>query len=100
MTVLQVFFLTLVRPAESPPDWSRVKAEYDKRYGFPAPEMSAALFDMFSEVHKSLRWIFENRSKGWPPKPFELSHQLAKKKSALNFEGWKSPTEHLGRKPR
>ncbi|CAK9046433.1 Ubiquitin-conjugating enzyme E2 2 (E2 ubiquitin-conjugating enzyme 2) (Radiation sensitivity protein 6) (Ubiquitin carrier protein UBC2) (Ubiquitin-protein ligase UBC2) [Durusdinium trenchii] len=48
----EVFFLTLVRPAESPPYWSRVKAEYDKRYGFPAPEMSAALFDMFSEVHK------------------------------------------------
>eukprot|EP00913_Durusdinium_trenchii_P017742 g16673.t1 len=43
----EVFFLTLVRPAESPPYWSRVKAEYDKRYGFPAPEMQnrEILFD-------------------------------------------------------
>ena len=44
----QVFFLSLVRPKAGQPDWSRLKEEYDKRYGFPAPEMSAALFEMFS----------------------------------------------------
>ena len=44
----QVFFLSLVRPKAGQPDWSRIKEEYDKRYGFPAPEMSAALFEMFS----------------------------------------------------
>jgi len=38
----------LVRPKAGQPDWSRLKEEYDKRYGFPAPEMSAALFEMFS----------------------------------------------------
>jgi len=51
LIMFQVFFLSLVRPKAGQPDWSRLKEEYDKRYGFPAPEMSAALFEMFSEVH-------------------------------------------------
>lgn len=48
----QVFFLSLVRPKAGQPDWSGLKEEYDKRYGFPAPEMSAALFEMFSAFAK------------------------------------------------
>ena len=56
----QVFFLSLVRPKGGMQDWSALKEEYDKRYGFPAPEMSAALFEMFSALHlpemPTLKW--------------------------------------------
>lgn len=52
LIMFQVFFLSLVRPKGGMQDWSQLKEEYDKRYGFPAPEMSAALFEMFSEVHQ------------------------------------------------
>jgi len=52
LIMFQVYFLSLVRPAQAPPDWSKLKQEYDKRYGFPSPQMSSALFDQFSEVHR------------------------------------------------
>lgn len=55
LIMFQVYFLSLVRPAEDPPDWSKLKAEYDRRYGFPSPEMSSALFEQFSEVHNIRR---------------------------------------------
>ncbi|CAE7584712.1 ddx1 [Symbiodinium natans] len=51
LIMFQVYFLSLVRPAQDPPDWSKLKEEYDRRYGFPSPQMSSALFDKFSEVH-------------------------------------------------
>lgn len=51
LLMFQVFFLSLVRP-EGSPDWSALEKEYDGRLGFPAPDMSAALFSHFAEVHR------------------------------------------------
>merc|ERR1711924_353036 len=58
LVMFQVFFISLVRPKEAgPPDWQKLILEYDRYLGFPAPELSTALFHQFSEVHrvKSLR---------------------------------------------
>ena len=68
----QVFFLSLVRPKGGMQDWSALKEEYDKRYGFPAPEMSAALFEMFSASQ-----LLEMSTSKWDEPPISHRYSLA-----------------------
>merc|ERR1711920_154797 len=60
--MFQAFFLSLVRPLEDV-NWNCLAEEYDRRYGFPAPDMSSRLFDQFGEVH---RIVSMEGSEGWP----------------------------------
>jgi len=64
LVMFQVFFLSLVRPqgAGAKPDWETLKSEYDRRFGFPCPRMSAALMEQFAEVH---RVVSLHGSDGW-----------------------------------
>jgi len=63
LIMFQVYFLSLVRPGkDGVPDWDALKAQYDRRLGFPSPEMSAALVRQFGEVHRVLSLTAEE---GW-----------------------------------
>lgn len=72
LVMFQAFFLSLVRPLGGQGldeldgvslNWDHLTQEYDQRFGFPAPEMSARLFDQFAEVH---RIVLLHGNQGWP----------------------------------
>jgi len=97
LVLFQVFFISLVRPrGEGTLDWDQLKREYDRRLGFPSPEMSSALMQQFGEVH---RIVALRGTEGWPlyfemlgfprPSDLELDRMLFKafqRATALSYK--------------
>lgn len=99
LVLFQVFFLSLVRPrGEGTLDWDVLKNEYDRRLGFPSPEMSSALMQQFEEVR---RVVALRGSEGWPlyfemlgfprPSDLELDRMLYKAYQRATELGYKMP---------
>jgi hypothetical protein len=99
LVLFQVFFLSLVRPrGEGTLDWNALKSEYDRRLGFPSPDMSSALMQHFGKVH---RVVSLRGTQGWPmyfemlglprPSDLELDRMLFKAYQRATALGYKIP---------